>query len=170
MLRREAECQSDIERLQRPHLPVEPRIRVFAKAIGPAQTGSQMLYPKFLQPGDSIVETMILEMEPLANTERGRVIAEMAHRQLRRAVFAQQPHVEMPVIGRTFGLPMPRGCGPCARQVIEAVPVNALRFSDQQFRRFFQAEFLDLFRPERGNTDLGDPDGKTRNRANLLEL
>src|SRR5260370_41918545 len=56
------------------------------------------------QPHRRVIEAMVLEMEPLADAEPRRVIGEMPRRPLRRAVLAQQPHVEMPVIGRALRL------------------------------------------------------------------
>src|ERR1700716_1796435 len=81
--------------------------------------------PKPLQPGRSIVEPVVIEMEPLADAEPWRVIGEMPRRPFRRAVLAQQPHVEMPVIRRTFRLLVAGRRRPGLRQIIQAVPVDA---------------------------------------------
>ncbi len=51
----------------------------------------------------------------------------LLERQFRRSVLAQKTHVEMPVIGRTFGLPMPRRRRPGRGQVVKAVPLDPIR-------------------------------------------
>jgi hypothetical protein len=66
MLGREAEGDSDGEILQRRHLAVEPGIGVGAETVGPTEAGAQMGDAHVPHLGYRIVETMILEMEPLA--------------------------------------------------------------------------------------------------------
>src|SRR5690606_31601911 len=97
-LRRDAEGEGDIEALERLHLAVEPGVRVRAKAVGPAQAGSQVPDPELLHPANGIIEPVILEMEPLTDAQLRCELGETPERELRCAVLPQQPHVEMAVI------------------------------------------------------------------------
>src|SRR6185437_12401390 len=143
-LRREAECQRDGEFLQRAHLPIEPFERARPQAVGPTQSGAQVAHAEPPQPARRILQAMILEMKPLTDAELGRMGRETMRRRLRRAVLAQQAHVEVPVVGGPFGLAVAGGRGPRARQVIETVPVDALGAAVQQLRGALEAELLHL--------------------------
>src|SRR5690606_9606712 len=95
-----------------------------------------------LQPGDRVVEPVIFEVEPLTDAELGRVAVEVLKRELRRAILAQQTHVEMTVIARALGLFVPRRRGPRGRQVEQAVPVDARDAADEQFGSASETELL----------------------------
>src|SRR3972149_212165 len=66
-LRGEAEGQSDVEVLERPHLPVEPGEREWTVAVRPAEAGAELFYPEPLEPLHGVVEPVVLEVEPLAD-------------------------------------------------------------------------------------------------------
>src|SRR6185312_17562796 len=93
-----------------------------------------------------------------------------ARRALRRAVLAQQAHVEMAVIGRAFGLAMPRRRWPGTRQVVEAVPMDTRRPADEQLGGARETPFLHFLGAEAGDADLRDPDRQVGHRADLLDL
>src|SRR4051812_18497131 len=153
MLRREAVGEGHIELLQRLHLPVEPRVRSRPEAVRPAQSSSKMFYPKAAQPLYRVIEPVIFEVKPLADSEFGHPLRKNMQRAFRVAVFPKQSHVEMPVIRRTFGFPVPGGGRPGTRQIVERIPVNSGNASGQQLGRSPEAEFLDLLRAEAGNAD-----------------
>lgn len=125
MLRREAVGARGLERLERFHPAVEPL------AAMPSSRGQRT--------ASSIA---IFKMEPLADAWIRGVVVEILQRRFRRAVFPQQPHIEVPAVRRC--LAMPRGSGPGSRQIVEAVPTNALRAPDQQLRTAPQIELLRL--------------------------
>src|SRR4051812_44816768 len=102
----EAECNRCVEVLQRLHLPVEPAERVLPKSIGPAETRPEMGHPEPLKPFDGFVKPRVVIMEPLHDAHAGRVAGKMVERELRSAVLADQPHVEMAVVARPFRLAM----------------------------------------------------------------
>ena len=54
VLRRKAEGQRNIKTLQRPHLPIEPVLRMRPEAVGPAQSGTQIPHTQPLQPVTAI--------------------------------------------------------------------------------------------------------------------
>src|SRR5204862_7168719 len=107
-----------------------------------------MLDAEPLQPGRSVVEPVILEMKPLADAERRRVIGEMPRRSLRRAVLTQQPHVEMPVIGPALGLLVAGRRRPRLRTTIEARPVDGGGAGDPPSGGPTRAEFPHPVRAE----------------------
>src|SRR5437868_9533280 len=127
MFGRETERERNLEILKCLHLPIEPGECIGAETIRPGEAGAQMLDSKALQPTHRVVEAMILEMEPLADPECGRVACEPLGRELGGSVLAQQTHGEMPIISGAFGLLMAGRRRPCAWQVVEAVPMNARR-------------------------------------------
>src|SRR5437773_12280969 len=131
MLRREAEGDRYLEGFEDSHHAVEPRLGIRPEAVGPGKAGAQMPDAEPLQPQGRVIETVVLEMKPLADAEPRRVIGEMPRRPLRRAVLAQQPHVEMPVIGRTLRLLVAGRRRPSLRQIVEAVPVNPRGAAEQ---------------------------------------
>src|SRR3954464_6135415 len=101
---------------------------------------------------------MIVEMEPLADAEIGRVIREDAGGAFWGAILAQEAHVEVPVIGRALGLLMPRRRWPGLRQVEQGIPVDARHPPDQQFGGAAQSELLHLLGPEAGGAAFRYPD------------
>ena len=115
MFGRKAVGDGRLERLQRLHLTVEPALGAGTKAVRPAQPGAHMAYAEIAQPANRVIQAMVFEMKPLADSERGRVLVEVAQRQLRSAVFPQQTHVEMPIVGGPFGFAMTRGRRPGRR-------------------------------------------------------
>src|SRR5688572_11471406 len=132
MLRREAERDGHVEILERIHLPVEPSERIGPEAVGPGDAGAQVTDAEPPQPVHRLIEPVVLEMEPLAYSEIGRVATELVRRRLWRAVLAQQPHVEVPVIGRALRLLVAGGGAPGLRQVVKAVPMDALDPAGEQ--------------------------------------
>src|SRR6202043_3125263 len=106
------------------HLPVKPRFGVRPEAISPTQSRPQMAYPKLAQPANGIVQSMILEVEPLADPDFRRVAVKAAQSTLGTAILSQQSHVKMTIVGGTLRFAMARGGGPGSRQVKKAVPVN----------------------------------------------
>src|SRR4051812_12404545 len=70
----EAEGQRDIEAFQGLHLPIEPAVCVGTIAVGPAQSGAHVFDTHLTQDLDRSVEPGVLEMKPLTNPERGRVV------------------------------------------------------------------------------------------------
>src|SRR5579883_1015073 len=86
-LRRETERERHVERLERAHLPVEPRFGVRAQPVRPAQARPQMPHAQIAQPANAVLQPVIFEMKPLADSQLRSVLVEMLHRQLRRAVF-----------------------------------------------------------------------------------
>src|SRR6185437_8042873 len=97
---------------------------------------------------DAIIETRIFKVEPLADPEFRGECSETLQRALRRPVFANQPHIEVAVIGGSFGFAMARRGRPGARQIVKAVPMDTRHAADQQFRRSAEAELLHLLRAE----------------------
>ena len=74
--------------------------------------------------GAGFIETVILEMKPLAQSHHVRISFEGLAGDFRRAVLAQKSHVEMPVIRRPLSLPVPCRRFPCRGKIIEAVPMD----------------------------------------------
>ena len=99
-LGRETERQRDGERLERLHLAVEPRLRVRALPVGPAQAGAEVPDAELLQPADAALEPRVLEVEPLADPEVGRQLVEERRGALRLG----------PAAPRSGGAPRP--CAP----------------------------------------------------------
>src|SRR5438045_2223985 len=94
------------------------------------------------QPLHRVAKTVVLKVEPLADAHRRREFAKDIQRQFWRPVLPQHTHIKVPVIGRAFRLTMAGGGGPGAWQIVKAVPMNAGRFSPQQFRGSPQAPSL----------------------------
>src|SRR3954471_22568182 len=118
-----------------------------------------MPYAEIAQPSDGIVQSVVVEMKPLADAESGRELAENPRGELRRAVFAQEAHVEMPVIRRPFRFAVSRGRRPGARQIIKAVPVQTIDASDEQLRGFAKTELLHFFRAKGRDARFRHPHG-----------
>src|SRR6266540_1079321 len=170
VLRRKAKRHRYVERGECIHLPVEPSERVGSEAVGPRQPGTQLPDSETLHPRHRLVETVVLEMEPLAKAQFRRFTRKRLERKLRRAVLAQNAHAKVTVVGGAFRFLVTRGRLPGARQVIEAVPVDARRSTDKQFGGAFQAPRLDLFGSEAGNAYFGHPDWQLGNRTNLIKF
>jgi hypothetical protein len=98
MLWREAESKGDIEFLQGGHLPVEPGFRVRSETIRPAQAGPQVTNAQHPQPFHCLIKSVILKVEPLADSHIRSVVTKLFRGRFRCPVFPQQPHVEMPVV------------------------------------------------------------------------
>src|SRR4051794_21021647 len=111
----EAEGDSDMELLQRLHLPIKPLFPTGAETVSPAQTCAQVFHSQFPQPGDSVIQPVILKVEPLADAKVGREFREMFQRPFRRAVLLQKTHVEMAVVRRALGFAVACRCRPCLR-------------------------------------------------------
>src|SRR4051812_5745619 len=148
MFRREAECHGDLEFGQSVHLAIEPIKGVGTEAVGPGQSRSEMCHAKAAHPNRGLVQTMIFVMKPLAESEVTRVLPELVQCGLWRAIFPQQPHVEMPVVGGAFSFLVPGRRLPGGGQVVEAVPVDPRRAANQELGGARQAPSLDLFSTE----------------------
>ena len=84
-LRRKTERQRDVKLLQRSHLAVEPLQGIRAEAVRPAQAGPQVGDAQAPQPADRVLQAGVLEMEPLADPQRWRVLGELVSGGLRPA-------------------------------------------------------------------------------------
>src|SRR5450432_4761940 len=146
MLRSKAERQGGGERFQSLHLAIKPFLGVFAIPVCPAHSSPQIFYAESLQPFHSQVKTMVLVMEPLANT---KPIRKTLSRLFGRAILAEQAHVIVAIISAAFSFLVPRGSTPCCGKVQQAVPVNTVNNRQQQFSRLLDAESLDFFRAKR---------------------
>src|SRR5215203_1840273 len=111
-LRGETEGERHVEAFKRPHLTIEPRVGVRSKAVRPAQTSAKTPHPEPLHPPHSVIETRIIEVEPLADPERGSVVSESLECGFRLAVSAHESHVVVTIVRRTLGFTMPRRRGP----------------------------------------------------------
>jgi hypothetical protein len=76
MFRREAESQRHVELGQRVHLAVEPVERVGTETIGPGQASPEMPDAEAAHPVHGIVQAMVLEVKPLAQSHGPRVVPE----------------------------------------------------------------------------------------------
>src|SRR5690606_21196316 len=114
----------DSEGFERAHLPVEPAECVRPKTVGPAQASAEIGDAQIFHDPYRVVEPMILEMKPLAQSHIWCVLVEMPESRFGRAVFPQQTHIEMAVVGRTFRLAVASRGGPGSGQIVETVPVN----------------------------------------------
>src|SRR3954463_3858514 len=132
---RKAERQRHLEFREGVHLSIEPLDGVGAEAVGPGEAGSEMLYAEAAHPAHGLLQTVIVEMKPLAQPHHVRILFEGLASDFRRAVLAQQSHVEVPIVGRSLGLPMPSCRFPCRGKVVKAVPMNPWGSSRQQFCR-----------------------------------
>src|SRR5690348_11291317 len=115
MLRGETEGECHFEFGQRRHLAIEPGERVWAKTVGPRKPGAQVPDAQAPHPVYCVAEPGVLEVKPLAKTERRREFRENAQSLFRRAVFPQNPHVEMPIVRRPLSFPVARRGAPGAR-------------------------------------------------------
>src|ERR1043166_8268615 len=132
----ETERYRDLEIFEGGHLAIEPCERRWAEGVRPAQPGSEIANTEFFEPFDGAIETMVLEVKPLADADLGGEFREMLAGELGRAIFPKKPHVEMAIISGPFGFTVPRRRRPGARQIEEAVPVNARRTSMEQLGGF----------------------------------
>ena len=167
--RRRSETKSDrcIEIVQRVHLPVEPSARARPMPVRPADSRPQLLHAQFLQPVHCEVEAVIFKVKPLADTHR-RV--EMVQRGFWGAVSANQPEIEMPVIGAPFAFLVARRRFPRRGQIHEAVPEDAVHLPEQQLFRSLQAKHLHFVGTKRRDADLRHPDRQVRHCANFVQL
>src|SRR5207249_336154 len=113
--RSETKSQGNVKLLQCAHLAVEPFERPRPQAVGPAQAGPDVSYPQLPQPSYCIMEPMIIEMEPLANADRGSVAREVTGREFRNPVLSQQPHMEVAIVGRALRFAVTCGRWPGTR-------------------------------------------------------
>src|SRR5579885_698744 len=170
MLRGEAKRQRHVEIGKCLHLPVEPTHGIRTKTIRPRKSCAQIADAKALEQSDALVEAMILEVKPLTNTERRRMARKARRCELWHAVLAEQTHVEVPVIGRALGFFVPGGGRPCARQIVETVPVNSRRAPDQQLGGTVEAPGLHFLGAEAGDADFRYPDRQAGDRFDLVDL
>lgn len=71
-----------------------------------------------------------------------------------RAVFLQEPHIKMAIVGGPFRLAVPGGGGPCFGQVVQAVPVDSRNLAVQQFSGALEAELLHLLGAKRPTSEI----------------
>src|SRR5438067_9375707 len=88
----ERERHRDVEFLQRAHLPVEPVERIREETLGPAEARAHMFHAEASQPHHGFVQTMILEVEPLAYAQSRRPAGERLGGELGRSILSKQPH------------------------------------------------------------------------------
>ncbi len=86
---------------------IEPALRVRTQPVRPAEARAKLPDAQLFQPSDCIVEAWILEVEPLADAERGRVSGEV--RALR--AWESRPRAASPCksAGNTTTLPLRGG-------------------------------------------------------------
>src|SRR5690606_5267133 len=112
---------------------------------------------------------MVAIVEPLAYAERGSVLRKALERFLRLAVLAQQAHVEMTVVRGAFGFLVTSRRFPGARQIVQAVPVDARRTPDEQLRRALDPPGLHFLSAETRHADFRDPYRALRERLDLTQ-
>ena len=105
MLRRKAKGDRHLEFLERAHLPIKPGIGIGPKAIRPTKPGAQMADAKLAEQADRVVQSMILEVKPLADAKVRSELRENLRGAFWRAVFPENAHVEMAIVTRSLGLP-----------------------------------------------------------------
>src|SRR5690606_15364265 len=137
------------------HLTVEPRLRVRPVPVRPAQSRAQLPYAHPAEPLHRALDAMILEVEPLADSE-GRI--EVRDGWFGCSVIPNETHVEVAVVGTAFAFAMARGGFPRRREVEQTIPEDALHTVSQQLLRTTQAEQLYLIGAERGYAYFGHPD------------
>src|SRR5215203_4998959 len=170
VLGREAERHGNVKIRERFHLPVEPGERMRPETVSPRQAGTQMFDAEPLEPGHGLFQPVILEMKPLANANPGRPAAEMLRGKLRCSVLAQHAHGKMAVVGGALCFSMARRRRPCARQVIEAVPVNARGAADEKLSGAVQSPALHLLCAETRNANLRYPHRQICNGLDFRKL
>jgi hypothetical protein len=76
MVRADATClwckavgECHLELIKGTHLAIEPRLGVGAQAVSPAETRAQVAHPEPAEPPDRIIQSRVLEMKPLADSE-----------------------------------------------------------------------------------------------------
>src|SRR5215211_6266603 len=111
-----------------------------------------------MHPIHRLIEPVIFEMKPLADSEIPSIPSERLSRRLGRTVLAQEPHVKMPVVRRTLRLAMPRRRRPCFGKIVKTIPVDALGFPDQEFGGSLQAPVLHFLCPEARHAHFAYPD------------
>ena len=72
MLRREAKGHGGGEFIQSFHLPIKPGFSIGTKPVCPADSSPQIFDSQLAQPLNSCRETVIFEVEPLANPQAFR--------------------------------------------------------------------------------------------------
>src|SRR5438067_6211108 len=142
MLGRETKRQGSGKFFDGLHLPIEPGFSIGTERVCPAQSSSQMSHAQPAKPFHRIIKAMVFEMKPLANSKTRR---KMRERQLWSSVLLKQTHVIVTVIGAAFRFFVPCGGHPGCRQVVEAIPMNAIHDWSQQLGRALNSENLHFF-------------------------
>src|SRR5579885_182957 len=112
LLGSEAKGEGDVKRLEGFHLAVKPALPAGTIAVGPTEAGAELLDAEFAEPADGVLEAMVLEMEPLADAELGRVAGKLRESTFGRAIFAKKAHVKVAIVGGAFGFAMASGSRP----------------------------------------------------------
>src|SRR3954451_13781155 len=149
---------------------VKPLLGIGSPIIGPAQPCAQFLNPEFAKLLNTVLESMVLEVKPLADAKLGRVLWKGSGHQLRAPVLPIQPHVEMAIVGGPFALAVAGSRRPRSRQIKQTVPVDMVGLAPQQLSRFVKSELLHFLRAERGCAHLRDPDRFLRYSSDLGNL
>src|SRR5687768_15461233 len=102
MLGSKAVGERNIKTVECSHLPIEPVVGVLTKAVGPADAGPHVFHTKVAQQACCLVQSMVLEVNPLADTQLGRKVRELLQRELGAAVLAYEAHVEVTVVRGAF--------------------------------------------------------------------
>ena len=117
MLGREAEGDGHVEIGRAPPSAGRTSRARSAESCPPSESPvRRYVTPSSLHPAHGVVQPVVLEMEPLADAQFRGESRELVERRLGRAVLAQQPHVEMAVVGRA----LPPPCGGSSRPRIAA--------------------------------------------------
>jgi hypothetical protein len=126
-----AERKGDIKLVESGHLTIKPCVRIGTLAVGPAQASSELANAKASEPTHGIIETMVLEVKPLADTKGRRIVDKLRGGGFRATVLPQESKIEMAVIRRAFSFPV-ASCGrPGARKIVETLPVDPRNPPDQ---------------------------------------
>lgn len=169
-LRSKAEGKGDVELFQRGHQPVEPGIGFGSEAVGPTEAGPEIAHPEPAQPAYCVLEARVFEVKPLTDTEGGGVLGKVRGGRFGSTILPHEAEIEVTIVGRSFGLPVPSGSWPGPRQVEQAIPVNSRRPADQELRGTLKAELLNLVGAKGGNPYFGDPHRQGGNGMDLSEL
>src|SRR6185503_1109237 len=113
-------CRKFVEHL---HLPIEPCLGIWTERISPAQSRAHIVDAQPAQPFGGGFKAVILEVEPLTDTQPG---GKMLQRKLRRAVFVQESHVIVPIVGAALRFLVTRCRGPGSGKIVQAIPMHAL--------------------------------------------
>ena len=151
----------NVERLEGFHLPVEPIERIRPIRVGPTDSCPDVLDAEILQMPNGIVEPVVLEMKPLADTQ----VAECTCENACTKASAFHPREAAPCrSGDSRTSPRLRDAAswPASARgkIVQTVPVDSINLALQQLGRTLKSPFLHFLGAERRYADLGDPDAE----------